>query len=83
MANLYTIFDRDLQCDVSCFLSNDNGQASDVFVVYCSSRPAGLRHFDLYEVADLQYMDNQYRVFNYEERMYVRSFVEPDKDGHH
>ncbi|UDN67523.1 hypothetical protein [robinz microvirus RP_163] len=77
MANIYSIRDRSLNCDICCFISDDNGTASSLLITYALQRPASSRQLDLYAIAEVQMADDYYRVFDFVESQYVRSYSEP------
>lgn len=82
MANVYTIRDRSLNCDICSFLSDDNGSASALLVTYALQRPASSRHLDLYAIAELQIIDDFYSCFDFVEPQYIRSYTEPKESEH-
>jgi hypothetical protein len=77
MANIYTIRDRSLNCDICCFISDDNGSASSLLVTYALQRPASSRQLDLYGIAEIQIVNDFYTCFDFAEPQYIRSYIEP------
>ncbi len=82
MANIYTIRDRSLNCDICCFISDDNGSASALLVNYALARPAASRQLDLFSIAEIQIVDDFYSCFDFVEPQYIRSYTEPKESEH-
>jgi hypothetical protein len=75
MPNLYAVVDKNLKCDVLVFLSDDAGAASALFGVWCANRPAGYRYYDLYQIAEIPFVDELYLVLA-SDRIYIRTYSE-------
>lgn len=80
MANIYTIRDRSLNCDVCAFISDDHANASALLVNYALQRPAASRALDLICIGQVPLDGDFYQCFGLQEHEYVRSYVEPKGD---
>ena len=79
MPNLYTIHDDSLDCDIACFISDNDGSASAVLANFALARPAGARQFTLFSISEIQIIDGRYVSFDFANPLYIRTFSEPSE----